>query len=76
VFLLLKTSYKKIMKNMNCDTGGDTFHSYATIRTLERGGTIYLVEYSTSDNAKETAHQKIKRPLLNDHEAVNAQTVS
>lgn len=28
--------------------------------------TIYIVEYATSDSAKETAYEKIKRLIMND----------
>ena len=37
---------------------------------IRRHGTIYLVEYDTSDNAKETAYEKIRRLLLNDVDAL------
>ena len=28
--------------------------------------TIYIVEYATSDNAKETVYEKVKRLIMND----------
>lgn len=28
--------------------------------------TIYIIEYATSENAKETAHEKIKRLIMNE----------
>lgn len=28
--------------------------------------TIYIIEYATSDNAKETAYEKVKRMIMNE----------
>ena len=49
-----------------------------TIHTIEKqiGGTIYIVESVFSDNAKETAYDKLKRLILNDTNSVQIKKVS
>ena len=56
------------MNYTNTTSAAEDFKDCSTIRAAEKSGTIYLVEYSTSDNAKETAYEKIKRLLLSDIE--------
>lgn len=41
-------------------------NSPIAIREDRKGDTIYLIEYATSDHAKETAYQKIKRLIMNE----------
>ena len=50
-------------------SAAEDFKNCPIIRASEKGGTIYLVEYSTSDNAKETTYEKVKRLILNDSDA-------
>lgn len=40
------------------------------------GGTIYIVESVFSDNAKETAYDKLKRLILSDTNSVQIKKVS
>ena len=49
-----------------------------TIYTTEKqiGGTIYIVDSVFSDNAKETAYDKLKRLILNDTNSVQIKKVS
>lgn len=44
----------------------DSENSPVTIRAESRGDTIYLIEYATSDHAKETVYQKVKRLIMNE----------
>lgn len=37
-----------------------------SITAKQRGDTIYIVEHITSDAAKETAYQKVKRLIMNE----------
>ena len=60
----------------NTTSAEEDFKDCPTIRVSEKQGTIYLVEYSTSDNARETAYEKIKRLLLNDTDAARTASVS
>ena len=53
---------------------GETMNSEnspVTIRAESRGDTIYLIEYATSDHAKETAYQKVKRLIMNEPITLN-----
>ncbi len=63
------------MDYTNTVSAAEDFKDCLIIRTSEKSGTIYLVEYSTSDNAKETAYEKIKRLLLIDCEAYMSRTI-
>ncbi len=48
--------------------------TYTTEKQI--GGTIYIVESVFSDNAKETAYDKLKRLILNDTNSVQTKKVS
>ena len=47
------------MSYINTVSAAEDFKNCPIIRASEKGGTIYLVEYSTSDNAKETTYEKV-----------------
>lgn len=64
------------MNYTNSVSAAEDFKDCPTIRTSEKNGTIYLVEYTTSDNAKETVYEKVKRLLLNDCEAITPRSVT
>ena len=57
------------MNYMNTVSAAEDFKDCPIIRTSDKNGTIYLVEYYTSEKAMETAYEKVKRMLLNDCEA-------
>ena len=57
------------MSYINTVSAAEDFKNCPISRASEKGGTIYLVEYSTSDNAKETTYEKVKRLILNDSDA-------
>ena len=57
------------MNYMNTVSAAEDFKDCPIIRTSEKNGTIYLVEYYTSEKAMGTAYEKVKRMLLNDCEA-------
>ena len=57
------------MSYINTISAAEDFRDCPIIRASEKRGTIYLVEYSTGDNAKETIYEKVKRLILNDCEA-------
>lgn len=40
--------------------------SYIRFTAGRQDGTIYLVEYATGENAKETAVEKVKRLIMNE----------
>lgn len=61
---------EEYMMYMNTTSAEEDFKDCPPVRISERCGTIYLVEYDTSDNAKETAYEKIRRLLLNDVDAL------
>ena len=46
-------------------------NSPVNVREDRQGDTIYLIEYATSDHAKETAYQKVKRLIMNEPITLN-----
>lgn len=67
--------WEEYMNYTNTVSAAEDFKECPVIRTSEKNGTIYLVEYYTSEKAKETAYEKIKRLLLNDCEATLPRSV-